>query len=322
MRKFYRHSIPAGVTLYPYPGARARTTTEVSMIALKTVLCPVDFSPATQRQVDLAAELCRAFGAKLVLHHNLHSLGTGASVGWMWKVDHHGDGPASRQARLDEYRSRLPEGIASEGLITEGPVSRTVLAVSESLKVDLVVLTAHATHSDQHQSITERVLEEGNRAVLVLHETAVEPRTLHFTSAGGERQIVIVPTDLRADSRAALELGLELARLLPIELHLLHVIANGILHRASEPSDEDVRRKMRAMLPEDLADRTQLHVEHGDPSQGIARAVDQLSASCVVMGEHQRKSMKSWFSRGTSHAVLRQAHCPVWYVPGQRDPIN
>ena len=286
------------------------------MIALKTVLCPVDFSPATQRQVDLAAELCRAFGAKLVLHHNKHSLGTGASVGWMWKVDHHGDGPASREARLHEYRSHLPEDIPSEALITEGPVSRAVLAVSESLKVDLVVLTAHGTHSDEHQSITERVLEEGNRAVLVLHEPAVEPRTLHFTSASGDRQVVIVPTDLKPDSRAALELGLELARLLPIELHLLHVIPNGVLHRANGASEEDARRKMHALLPEDLADRIQLHVEHGDPSQGIARAVDQLSASCVVMGEHHRKAMKSWFSRGTSHEVLRQAHCPVWYVPG------
>ena len=36
------------------------------MFALHTVLCPVDFSPATPRQVDIAADLCRAFGAKLI----------------------------------------------------------------------------------------------------------------------------------------------------------------------------------------------------------------------------------------------------------------
>jgi nucleotide-binding universal stress UspA family protein len=286
------------------------------MITLKTVLCPVDFSPATQRQVDLAADLCRTFGARLVLHHNAHSFGTGASVGWMWKADHHGETPASREAKLQEYRSRMPDGVMSDTLLTEGPVSRAVLAVSESIKADLVVLTAHGTHSDEHQSITERVLEEGNRAVLVLHEAVVEPRTLRFASAGGERQVVIAPTDLKPDSHAAVELGLELARRLPIELHLLHVIPGGVLHRANGQSEEDARRRMRALLPQDLADRTQLHVEHGDPSKGIARAADQLSASCIVMGEHARTSMKSWFSRGTSHEVLHQAHCPVWYVPG------
>jgi len=286
------------------------------MISLKTVLCPVDFSPATQRQVDLAADLCRTFGARLVLHHNQHSLGTGASVGWMWKADHHGDGSASREAKLQEYRSRMPEGVTSDTLLTEGPVSRAVLAVSESVQADLVVLTAHGTHSDEHQSITERVLEEGNRAVLVLHEPVVEPRTLRFASAGGERQVVIAPTDLKPDSHAAVELGLELARRLPIELHLLHVIPNGFMRRGNGASEKDARQQMLALLPADLADRAQLHVEHGDPSEGIVRAADQLSASCIGMGEHVRKSMKSWFSRGTSHEVLRHAHCPVWYVPG------
>ena len=286
------------------------------MISLKTVLCPVDFSPATQRQVDVAADLCRTFGAKLVLHHNKHSLGTGASVGWMWKADHHGDRTVSCEAKLQEYRSRIPDGVTSEMMVTEGPVSRAVLAVTESVKADLVVLTAHGTHSDDHQSITERVLEEGNRSVLVLHEPMVEPRTLSFASAGGERQVVIAPTDLKPDSRAAVELGLELARRLPIDLHLLHVIPNGVLNRGKGTSEEDARRQMRALLPDELADRAQLHVEHGDPSAGIARAADQLSASCIVMGEHARTAMKSWFSRGTSHEVLRQAHCPVWYVPG------
>jgi hypothetical protein len=37
------------------------------MIAIRTILCPVDFSPATPRQVDLAANLCLAFNARLVL---------------------------------------------------------------------------------------------------------------------------------------------------------------------------------------------------------------------------------------------------------------
>ena len=41
------------------------------MIAIRIVVCPVDFSPVTAHQVDLAADVCRAFGARLVLHHNV-----------------------------------------------------------------------------------------------------------------------------------------------------------------------------------------------------------------------------------------------------------
>src|SRR5262245_25592119 len=129
------------------------------MISLQTVLCPVDFSPATPRQVDLAAELCRAFGARLVLHHNRHSLGAGASVGWMWNADHYGDCRTVQEAKLRECLARVPDGIRVEPLTTEGPPSRAVLAAGDLVQADLFVLTAHGTLSDDHASITQKVIE-------------------------------------------------------------------------------------------------------------------------------------------------------------------
>lgn len=289
------------------------------MIALKTVLCPVDFSAATPRQVDLAAELSRAFGARLVLHHNRQSMGTVASVGWMWNAAHHGDSQTVVDAKLRDCLSRVPEGVHAEPLTTEGPASRAVLAAGELVKADLVVLTAHGTLADDHASITQQVLEDGGRAVLVLHEPTVEPRTLRFASESGDPQIVLAPTDLEPASRAPLELAFDLARQLPIELHLLHVASSGRVWRSHNAgSDEDVLGKLRALVPEDLAARVKVHVEHGDIGRGIATAADTLSAVCIVMGEHSRTSGRKWFGRDTQGTVLHQAHCPVWYVPSTR----
>ena len=53
------------------------------MLSVRTVLCPVDFSSATPRQVELAVDLCRAFGARLVLHHNVIEVAIGSGVSWM-----------------------------------------------------------------------------------------------------------------------------------------------------------------------------------------------------------------------------------------------
>lgn len=287
------------------------------MLALRTVLCPVDFSPATPRQVDLAADLCRAFGARLVLHHNRHALGTGASVGWMWAADHHGDSRTAVEAKLNECLARVPEGVRAEPLVTEGPASRSVLAVGDTVNADLIVLTAHGTMADDHASITRQVLERSERAVLVLHESGADRRSPRFASASGERQVVIAAIDLNAESRPALELGFDLARTLPVDLHLLHLIANGRLKSTQTIAPEDeARRQLRALVPAELAGRAQLHVEHGDPAKGIVRAADELAASCIVMGEHTRLPLRRWFSRDTSRAVLREAPCPVWYVPG------
>ena len=37
------------------------------MREIQSVLCPVDFSQATSRQVDFATDICRLFGARLVI---------------------------------------------------------------------------------------------------------------------------------------------------------------------------------------------------------------------------------------------------------------
>lgn len=285
------------------------------MIRLRTVLCPVDFSPATPRQIALAADVCRAFGGRLVVHHNRPSFGTGASVGWMYKADHRVEPPARVEARLNECLAHVPEGVPHEGLITEGPASRAVLSVAESIDADIVVLTAHGTLSDNHASITEQVLERSGRAVLVLHEPAVESRTPRFTSQGTDRQVVLVPTDLTPVSQSAVSLGLELARSLRVDLHLLHLVSP----RRRDPVDEDgLRSQLHALVPADLEPRVTVHVEQGDVASGIAGMADRLQASCIVMGEHTRSPLRGWFGRDTPRAVLHQAHCPVWYVPASK----
>lgn len=284
------------------------------MIALRTVHCPVDFSPATPRQIDIAADLCRAFGARLVVHHNRHALGTGYSVGWMWNAEHRPDTPAALDTKLRECVARIPDGIAVEPLITEGPPSQMILAVGDVANADLVVLTTHGTLAEDHESITRRTLDAGKRAVLVLHEAAVESQSPHFTATSDDPQVVVAPTNLTPGARAALQLGFELARMLPIELHLLHLLPDGGTRR-SRLSGEDTHSRMRSLVPDDLAGRVKLDVEHGDPARGIAEAADRLSAACIVMGEHTHAPVRRWFGRDTSRAVLHQAHCPVWYVP-------
>jgi nucleotide-binding universal stress UspA family protein len=288
------------------------------MIALKTVLCPVDFSPATPRQVDLASDLCRAFGARLMLHHNRQSMGIGPSVGWMWNADHQGNPQAAAEEKLRDCVSRVPEGVSVQPLLTEGPTSRMVLVVAEAVDADLVLLTTHGTMSDEHASITEQLLAQGERATLVLHEPSVEPRTPQFASRSKEVQVVVAPTDLTSASRSAMDVGFDLARTLPIELHLLHFLPKARRHGRDDAVEEKIRSEMRALVPPDVADRAQVHIEHGNPAEGIPRAAQQLSAACIVMGEHTRNPVWRLFGRDTSRAVLHQARCPVWYVPATR----
>jgi len=288
------------------------------MAAIRTVLCPVDFSPSTPRQIELAAELCRLFGARLVLHHNLAAAATAAGVGWMWAASHpNGHSEAEVERRLRELLAAVPDGLASEARTTRGLPSQAVLAVQQATAADLVVLTTHGASTEEHTSIAAQILERASCAVLVLHELAVEGAAPHFDAGERAVQVVLVPTDLSAESLAAVRFAFELARVLPAELHLLHV-APAARHAgaAAAALAAESERKLRALVPEDLEYRVHHHVEPGDPATAIARAAERLHAAYIVMGEHTRSPLRRWLTRDVSRDVLHRAPCPIWYVPG------
>lgn len=285
------------------------------MVAIRSVLCPVDLSSASERQIELAAQVCGLFGARLVLHHNLSALPVGAAVGWMW-AGGHTQAPTEEQveARLGELAARLPDSVEHEARITRGLPSQTVMAVAELVAADLVVLATHGATSEERTSVSELLLEHSERSLLVVHERDVETGVPDFL-ASGSPHVVVVPTDLSAGSRAAEELAFELAARLPVELHLLHVPEK---RRRGEPQPEQLAGEMRARVPGAVADRVRCDVVEGEPAAAIARAAERLGAGCIVMGEHSKSLLRRWFSRDVSRELLHRAPCPVWYVPAGR----
>jgi len=283
------------------------------MFAVRTVLCPVDFSVATSRQVELAVDICRAFGARLVLHHNVFEVPFGSGVSWMWAANH-GDSERAAEQKLLELVGRVPEGTTAVIRLTHGPVGDTVLTVGRAVGADLVVLSTRGATTDLDGSVTERVLERATLPVFAIHQALHEQSTPKFATASTERQTLLVPTDLTPASQRPLDVAFDLARRFPFDLHLLHVLPNG--QAADGRAAEHARNRMAAMLPSDLPHRPVEHVESGHPAQVIARVAAQLSAACIVMGEHSRTPLRHWFRPDTAKGVLHSAPCPIWYVPG------
>jgi nucleotide-binding universal stress UspA family protein len=286
------------------------------MIAIRTVLCPVDFSPATTRQLELAVDVCRAFGARLVLHHNLTDVSPGAGVSWMWHADHVPEASAAVDDQLRAVMRQVPDAVPLETCITRGAVTEAVLSVGDAAEADLVILTAHEGKAEDHASVIEFLLEHSNRPVLALHDPHGEmlPR---FTATRHEMQTVLVPANPGSEAHPQIEFACDLARTVPVKLHLLDVIEP----RRAGTADADpvtVTRRVEKLVPADLVPRTTVHVETGDAVAAISQWADRLRASLIVMGEHTRVPVKRWLTRDTSRAVLHRVHCPVWYVPATR----
>ena len=297
------------------------------MLQIRTVLCPVDFTEVSSRELDLAIEVCRSFGARLVLHHNVGNAPAGPAASWMWHQEHrNGHSPEETAvSRLREILDALPPEVQPEARLSRGIAAPAILHLEDELGADLVVMATHGASSSDHTSIAEQIVEESRCPVLVLHGKA--ERALRLSPEVPRIFDVLVPTDLSPAAERAVSYAFELARILPVRLHLLHVILprnsawveTGVSMgtpqvREGQPSQQ-AHDRLAALVPEDIQNRVRLHVEIGEPAEKIAEVSDRLGVSCIVMGAHARGFLRKIFTQDTSLEILRKAACPVWFVP-------
>jgi len=288
------------------------------MIAIRTVVCHAHFSPATTRQVDLASDVCRAFGARLILHHNVSDLSVGAAVGWMWHADHEPVEPSSVDERMRNLISSVPAGVDVEGCVTRGAVTEGVLAVAKAAGAGLIVLSEHAGKAEDHKSVIEYLLERANTPVLALHDPGTDIGTPDFVLDDGKTtgmREILVPLTLSAETQVNVEFACDLARVFPLHLHFLHVVETGDARADLSGNQDGVRAKLEALVPEDLAGRVTAHIATAEPIVMITRMAAELAAKCIVMGEHARTPLTRWFTEDIARAVLHDAPCPVLFVP-------
>jgi nucleotide-binding universal stress UspA family protein len=278
------------------------------MIPIRTVLCPIGFDDLDPREVALAVDICRAFGARLVLHHNLGGAPPGASMSWMWHQAHpNGRSTEARAAEcLRQLLATLPKDLRAEAHISAGVAGPAILEMEQQVGADLVVMATHGASNLDHASVAELIVEQSSCPVIVLRNGCAG-LNLH---PEGELQ-ALVATDFTPSADRAMSYAFELARSLPMRLRLLHVLP-------PEGSIERAHQRLKALVPEDLEDRVTVRVEIGDPAEKIADVSERVGASCVFMGAHARGFLRRIFTRDTSLALLHNAPCPVWFVPETR----
>lgn len=278
-------------------------------MTIKIVLCPIDFSELAERELGLAVQICEIFQARLVLHHNLSAISPGLSKAWEWDESHQHDEPSAADAeqRLAQLMRQLPASVHAEAAITHGPVATVVLALAEKLPADLLVLGTHGWSSADHASVTERILERTPCPILTIRDT----EALHvFRLRPGPDQAparVVVPTDFSPAAAGAVSYAVELARQLPLELHLVHV--------SPRPGADEALETLASLVPPDLQHRAQCHLRIGQTLEELDAVVHLVRPGLIVMGTHARDFWRRIFTRDVARRILHDASCPVWFVP-------
>ena len=280
----------------------------------KIVLCAVDSTDLAAREVEVASEICQAFTARLVLHHNLTSVAPGLTRAWEWKAIH----PEARECGSDVERSLrslmsgLPKSFPVEASLTTGSLVPILLELATRLPADLIVLGSHGWSTEDHTSVAERILDRAPCPVLAIHDGSAPSAALRLRARPGHAPPeVVLAIDLTDASVRVLEYGFNLARALGLYVHVLHVESPLTGSR----SHEETRRRLAELVPADLAARVECHLEAGDPVERIMSFLCERLPAYAIMGEHARDFVHRFFTRDTARQMLHRSPCPVWFVP-------
>ena len=279
---------------------------------LRTILCPVDFSDLSATETEVAVEVAREFGARLMLHHDCAAIPPGIARQWDWEATHgKKDSEAQAERRMQATLNALPRDVRAEGVVSTGSVVGALLALAEELPADLIVLGSHGWSTETHASVTERIIAEAPCPVLTFNEGALTTGRFRLRpETGGEPPIVVVPTDFSPTAAHAVRYAWALARVLPIRVHLLHA-----LPRRSRDAEREARSRLAALQPADVSGRVDVHVTVGDAAEVIFAHLAAVQPAFAVLGEHARELVRRVFTRDTARRVVHGASCPVWVVP-------
>jgi universal stress protein A len=300
------------------------------MSEIKTVLCPVDFSPVSEVELNLATQLCERFGARMVLQHNIDDVPpVYLANAWMYSETHmypEEEKEAQASLTLRAMLEKLSKSIKCEGKITFGRLEESILQLAGQLPADLIVMGTHGASSSQHVSHTDRVLAESPCPVLTTGETGVAT-LFPDPNNRSSLQTVVLPMDFSEHSLHALEYALGLMDLLPFTLHVLHVegpLAFGDLralahslhfqeerrHRTSASLD-----RLKPLVPTRYLSHVKFEVRVGPVVDEIVAYARSVHAKLVVMGVHPKNVLDRLIFGVNSQGVLHRSPCPVWLVP-------
>ena len=277
------------------------------MIDVTRILCPIDFSPFSERALRYAMRLAVWYGAALEVVHVMPLLPPSAVNALA---------AASRQLSARNLnaaieRCRLAGADVSAALIESASPAARILEAAEAFEADLIVTGSHGRTGYQRLflgSVVESLLHKSPCPVLTI-PSHLEARS--DASIGFSR--IVCAVDFRKASLDALAQALSLAEEADAHLTVLHV-----RETPPEPQTEaECRARLQSLIPSHAQDYCTIDVKvlEGAVSREILRIAADRRAELIVMGVHGRNIFNLAFFGSNAKSVIRQAHCPVLTVP-------
>lgn len=290
---------------------------------LRSVLVPIDLTPASDRVLGRLLRLPLADAARVTL---LHVLPAGLLLLEERKAARDAQKALTEEAR--HLKTELPKGIQVETRVVLGSAAKEIAETAAATQADLIVMGrggGRALREAFLGSTAERVVRQAKRPVLVVRQP---PRALYSRPA--------MALDL---DPVASEVIRVLFRVLPSPrpkidvIHAFDLPYKGLVYpslsedHAQERKDEHRARAGReltqllvsalakAHIRPEAAPAFKHHVQYGSARLIVDKAIKKLESDLLVLGTQGHSGPAYMFLGTVAGDLLRAALCDVLVVP-------
>ena len=299
------------------------------MIALRSLLCPVDFSEQSRHALRWAKALARRTKGRLTVLSAVDPLlADAARLRFGLDLVHAETEPALRQFAAETWSDEIAQATNADFDVRVGNPADVILETAARERTDLIVMGTHGLGGVRKWllgSTTERVLRRTHTPVLAVPPTVSDPVSLN-DAMSGTLGPVLAATDFSDTSARAIRWAADLAHEIASPLLLVHVVEPIAVAPQWQPYIEDADQARVADAGAQMEKLTkqfvgpvecEFLVESGRPADSIASIADQRRVGVIVMGLASSQGPLGSRPGSIAYRVLCLAKAPVLVVPPQ-----
>jgi nucleotide-binding universal stress UspA family protein len=287
-----------------------------------SVLCPIDFSPASLGALRYAAAIAERFDGELTVATVEDPLvaSMDAAGGEAW---HAGETRRELTRVVDDVLGRRSGMLGERLVVASGRPADEILKLANGHPCDLIVMSTHGLTGRRRLffgATTERVLRSAPVPVLVTRPDDPGPINVDHIAALVNR--ILVPVDLDGSAAHTVHVAAGLAPVFKAPLLVVHVVEPARLpfpRRADGPRLDRERRAQADQALDALSEEVlpgvvaETLVAYGDAPEEIAKIAHDRHAGLIVMpirGEGENRI------GAVAYRVLSLAPAVVLALPG------
>ncbi|MGE5204414.1 MAG: universal stress protein [Chlamydiota bacterium] len=279
--------------------------------APKTILCPVDLSPASAAVLSWARLLAQVFTARVEVLHASWS-----EPPRYFLEDQVGRLAAEEKSEIEKLRRSLQQAARKalgsktnfEVLVRPGHAVQVILEHARRHHPDLIVMGSHG-HSGVARlllgSVAENVVREADVPMLIVRGEPLPPEQASLRR-------VLCPVETSQESRDCAHLAASTAKALGAELQVMQAIEDGA-------ADEQARQRLCSWFPQDARRQCSVSevVRHGNPAEQIILFAREHAVDLIVLGAEPHHFLEFSALGRTAERVMRHSPCSVLLLTGQ-----